>query len=190
MVGADRRERNGQLLDHIIQGEGMQGIRASQPGRAKEEVMPRKAKWIPPIEKEELYNMRIIEIAVRCQVVWSNPPYETILHRRATEKNLYAAHEALLAFYDLAKYILASKDEDALGVKLGSVIKFNEAMDHILIARHGKAPSPNLRAALTSALEKGLDPAALREILFWDLAEFRAAILNALHAKGESIIRG
>ncbi len=76
------------------------------------------------------------------------------------------------------------------GVKLGAVEKFNEAMGYLAIARLDKASSQNLRASLSSALERGLDPALLREILSWDLAEFRAAILNALHAKGESIIPG
>ena len=94
--------------------------------------------------------MRIIEIAAWCRVAWSNP-YEKVIDRKATEKNLYAANEALLEFYSPAKYVLADRDADVKGVKLESVVKFNEATDPIAIARLDKAPLPDLRAALSSA---------------------------------------
>jgi hypothetical protein len=45
-----------------------------------------------------------------------------------------------------------------------------------------------LKLRLSGLLEKGIDATELREILFWDLTEFRTVILNALHARGEKIV--
>ena len=74
------------------------------------------------------------------------------------------------------------------GLTFREVKHFNNSLKEILFFNPDFPGKHDLKLRLSALLEKGIDATELREILFWDLTEFRTVILNALHARGEKMV--
>jgi len=87
----------------------------------------------------------------------------------------------------MARHLIKPADDER-GPTLREVKRFNSLLEGTHFFSPEFPDKQDLRLHLTEVLEKGIDPAQLRQILFWDITEFRTVILNALHARSEKLI--
>lgn len=141
----------------------------------------RRSKQILSLEEEARLNKAIRLICAHCDI-YHEFDWQT------NEKRVYDAQRALIELCHMADLLIHPANEE-MGPTLREVKGFNSLLEERLFFNPDFPGKPDLKLRLTAVLEKGIDPAELREILFWDLTEFRAVILNALHARGENLFR-
>ncbi|MBM4305136.1 MAG: hypothetical protein FJ123_00220 [Deltaproteobacteria bacterium] len=105
---------------------------------------------------------------------------------QTNEKRVYDAHRALIELCHTADLLIHPANEE-MGPTLREVKDFNSLLEKRFFFKSDYPSKLGLKLRLKALLEKGIDPTELREILFWDVTEFRAVILNALHARGENL---
>ena len=106
---------------------------------------------------------------------------------RTNEKRVYDAKRALIELRQMARHLIEPADEE-MGPTLREVKHFNSSLEEMHFFSCDFPGKRELKLRLIAILEKGIDPAQLRQILFWDITEFRTVILNALNARGENLI--
>jgi hypothetical protein len=131
------------------------------------------------LEEEARLNKPIRLICVHCNIYHE-------FYWQTNEKRVYDAHRAFIELCHLADLLIHPANEE-MGPTLREVKGFNALLENRFIFKSDYPNKPDLKLRLKAVLEKGIDPTELREILFWDVTEFRAVILNALHARGENL---
>jgi len=132
------------------------------------------------LEEEERLDKTILMINALCDIdhsyVW-----------RTNEARVRDASEALLELRKMAQFLIESANKE-IGPTLREVKHFNKSLEEMIFFSPAFPGKRDLKLRLSALLEDGIDAADLREIIFWDLTEFRTVILNALHARGEPLI--
>jgi hypothetical protein len=134
----------------------------------------------PTLEEEERLDKTLSMINVLCGIDHS-------CDWRTNEKRVYDAREAFFELRQIADFIIEPSNKEK-GLTFREVKHFNNSLKEILFFNPDFPGKRDLKLRLSGLLEKGTDATELREILFWDLTEFRTVILHALHARGEAMI--
>jgi hypothetical protein len=132
------------------------------------------------LEEEERLDKTILSIGALCHIDHS---YDW----KTNEKRVRDANAALLEFWRMAGFLIEPSNTEE-GPTFREVKHFNDSLKEILFFNPDFPGKRDLKLRLSELLEKGIDATELREILFWDLTEFRTVILHALHARGETLI--
>ena len=139
---------------------------------------PRKRR--PTLEEEERLDKTILSIGALCHIDHS---YDW----KTNEERVRDANAALLELWQMAGFLIEPSNTEQ-GPTFREVKHFNNSLKEILFFNPDFPGKHDLKLRLSALLEKGIDATELREILFWDLTEFRTVILNALQARGEKIV--
>ena len=139
---------------------------------------PRKRR--PTLEEEERLDKTILRLSALCDI---DHRYDW----KTNEKRVRDASEALLELWEMADFLIEPSNKEK-GLTFREVKHFNDSLKEILFFNPDFPGKRDLKLRLSALLEKGIDATELREILFWDLTEFRTLILNALQARGEKIV--
>jgi hypothetical protein len=132
------------------------------------------------LEEEERLDKTILSIGALCNIDHSDD-------WKTNEKRVRDAKEALFELWQMAGFLIEPSNTEK-GPTFREVKHFNDSLKEILFFNPDFPGKRDLKLRLSALLEKGIDAAELREILFWDLTEFRTVILHALHARGETLI--
>ena len=139
----------------------------------------RRSKLTLSLEEEARLNKPVRLICVHCDI-YHEFDWQT------NEKRVYDAHRALIELCHTADLLIHPANEE-MGPTLQEVKGFNSLLEKRFFFKSDYPSKLDLKLRLKAVLEKGIDPTELREILFWDVTEFRAVILNALHARRENL---
>jgi hypothetical protein len=132
------------------------------------------------LDEEERLDKTILSIGALCNIDHSDD-------WKTNEKRVRDANAALLELWRMAGFLIESSNTEK-GPTFREVKHFNDSLKEILFFNPDFPGKRDLKLRLSALLEKGIDATELREILFWDLTEFRTVILHALHARGETLI--